>query len=136
VSGEFNASAGSLDDAIGLVVVVGDADLFTAPELRRALETALDGGAEHVLVDLSQATFIDSTMLAVLMEAVRRLRPRDGEVGIVCVEPNILRIFEITLLDRAFRIFPDSRSGLRYFRDVRRSAPSAAAAPSQPASDR
>ena len=59
-----------------------------------------------MLVDLSHATFIDSTTLGVLMGAVKRLRPAGGELAIACNDPNIRKIFEITLLDRIFEIYP------------------------------
>ncbi len=82
--------------------------LSSRPRSNSAIKT----GATSILVDLSGATFIDSTTLGVLMGAVRRLRPLGGEVAIACADPNICRIFEITLLDRVFRIFPTSDEGL------------------------
>ena len=90
-----------------VIAVHGQADLHTAPELRNAINTALDGGATGLVVDLSEATFIDSMTLGVLLGAVKRLRPSGGKVSIVCVDPHIRRIFEITLLDRVFSIHTD-----------------------------
>ena len=93
--------------AFGYCVVIavhGQADLHTAPELRNAITAALDGGATGLVVDLSEATFIDSMTLGVLLGAVKRLRPSGGKVGIVCTDPHIRRIFEITLLDRVFSL--------------------------------
>jgi anti-sigma B factor antagonist len=112
VSAGFQVSTTSLGDGVAGVVVLGEADIYTAPELKEALTAAIETGATSVLVDLSGATFIDSTTLGVLMGAVRRLRPRGGEVAIACADPNICRIFEITLLDRVFRIFPTPGEGL------------------------
>jgi anti-sigma B factor antagonist len=111
VSAEFQVSTTSFGDGVAGVVVLGEADIYTAPELKEALAAAIETGATSVLVDLSGATFIDSTTLGVLMGAVRRLRP-GGEVAIACADPNICRIFEITLLDRVFRIFPTPGEGL------------------------
>jgi anti-sigma B factor antagonist len=111
VSAGFQVSTTSLGDGVAGVVVLGEADIYTAPELKEALTAAIETGATSVLVDLSGATFIDSTTLGVLMGAVRRLRP-GGEVAIACADPNICRIFEITLLDRVFRIFPTPGEGL------------------------
>jgi anti-sigma B factor antagonist len=94
-------------DGEGSVVVIavhGQADLHTAPELRNAMTAALDNGAKGLVVDLSEATFIDSMTLGVLLGAVKRLRPSGGKVTIVCVDPHIRRIFEITLLDRVFSL--------------------------------
>jgi anti-sigma B factor antagonist len=116
VSADFQVSTTSLGDGVAGVVVLGEADIYTAPELKEALTAAIEAGATSVLVDLSRATFIDSTTLGVLMGAVRRLRPGGGEVAIACADPNICRIFEITLLDRVFRIFPTPGEGLDHLR--------------------
>jgi anti-sigma B factor antagonist len=114
VSGEFHVSTTTLGDGVAGVAVVGEADIYTAPELKQTLNAAIEAGATYVLVDLSAATFIDSTTLGILMGAVRRLRPIGGEVAIACADPNICRIFEITLLDRVFAIFPTADEGLEH----------------------
>ena len=40
--------------------------------------------------------FIDSTTLGVLVGGVKRLRPNDGQLSLVCSDRNITKIFEIT----------------------------------------
>ena len=64
-----------------------------------------------MIVDLSGVTFIDSTALGVLVSGAKRVRPRNGNLDIVCTDENIIRIFEITGLDRIFGIFPQPRRG-------------------------
>jgi len=102
-------SVETIGDAGGvpILAVHGQADLHTAPELRASITTAIDAGARGIVVDLSEATFVDSMTLGVLLGAVKRLRPTGGKVAIVCVDPHIRRIFEITLLDRVFSIHGD-----------------------------
>jgi anti-sigma B factor antagonist len=95
-----------------VIAVHGQADLHTAPDLRAAITEALDTGATGLVVDLSEATFIDSMTLGVLLGAVKRLRPSGGKVTIVCVDPHIRRIFEITLLDRVFSLHSDRDEAL------------------------
>ena len=95
------------DDAVPVIAVHGQADLHSAPQLRSAITTALDNGARGLVIDLSEATFIDSMTLGVLLGAVKRLRPSGGTVGVVCTDSHIKRIFEITLLDRVFSIHAD-----------------------------
>ena len=103
----------TIDEAGAVIVAVhGQADLHTAPELRAAITEALDAGAKGLVVDLSEATFIDSMTLGVLLGAVKRLRPSGGKVTIVCVDPHIRRIFEITLLDRVFSLHTDRAEAL------------------------
>jgi anti-sigma B factor antagonist len=103
-STDFDVETIDDGDPVVVIAVHGQADLHTAPELRNAITAALDGGATGLVVDLSEATFIDSMTLGVLLGAVKRLRPSGGKVGIVCTDPHIRRIFEITLLDRVFSL--------------------------------
>jgi anti-sigma B factor antagonist len=119
---EFKLATADLGDGVFTVSVAGEVDLATAPELKEALAEIAGAGATGVLVDLSNATFIDSTTLGVLMGAVRRIRPAGGELVIACHDPNIRKIFEITLLDRVFRIFETPGPAVEYLR-AREGAP-------------
>jgi anti-sigma B factor antagonist len=113
-STEFAVETIATGGSVAVIAVHGQADLHTAPELRRAITAALDDGAAGLVVDLSEATFIDSMTLGVLLSAVKRLRPSGGKVSVVCVDPHIRRVFEITLLDRVFSLHTD-RVGARAF---------------------
>ena len=108
----FVVDVATVSDAVGVVTVRGQADLHTAPELRTAITQEIDRGVASVVVDLSAATFIDSMTLGVLLGAVKRLRPQGGSVSVVCADPHIRRIFEITLLDRVFTLYPDLDAAL------------------------
>ena len=112
----FPVDVADLGRSVFAVAVGGEIDLATAPDLKGALGDAIDGGGRRVLVDLSEATFIDSTTLGVLMGAVKRLRPLGGELAIACVDVNIRKIFELTLLDRIFAIFDTPAEGIDYLR--------------------
>jgi anti-sigma B factor antagonist len=111
---EMDISTVDLGGGVATVAVAGEVDLYTAPALKQALSETIDAGARSVLVDLSRATFIDSTTLGVLMGAVKRLRPAGGELAIACNDPNIRKIFEITLLDRIFNIFDLPGQGVEH----------------------
>jgi anti-sigma B factor antagonist len=77
------------------------------------LVDALEGGHSLLLVDLSLATFIDSTALGVLV-AIKRTLDDDARLAIVCVRPNVLKIFEFAGMDGAFAIFPTLEEALAY----------------------
>ena len=91
-------------DGSCVVVLSGEADLFGAPRLKELLLGAIEAGAKRIVVDMTDTHFVDSTILGVLIGASKRLRPDDGEVVLVINRPPIRKIFEITLLDRAFLI--------------------------------
>jgi anti-sigma B factor antagonist len=89
-----------------VISLTGEVDLYTAPEFKQQLLDVIGQGARTVIVDFSNTTFIDSTTLGVLVSGVKRLRPVEGEVSLVCSDRNITKIFEITGLDRIFTIHP------------------------------
>lgn len=80
-----------------LVVVGGEQDLATVERLREELERAELAGGD-IVVDLSQATFIDSSVAALLLE--HGSLPATDEVSIALVIPaagfpaKVLRLIE------------------------------------------
>src|SRR3954447_25198416 len=90
-----------LDDTAGDVVVVlveGEHDIYTAPTLRERLDEALGRGG-GIVVDLTRATFVDSSVLGALLDARRRaIEATQGYVVCVgdAVEPGVQRILDIT----------------------------------------
>jgi anti-sigma B factor antagonist len=96
-----------VDDSRGSVTVLtveGEVDIATAPKLREKLVELAAGGANRLVVDLEKVEFLDSTGLGVLIGGMKRLRSTDGDLTLVCTQPRILRVFEITGLNRAFAI--------------------------------
>ena len=100
-------------DDVGVVMLEGEVDIYSAPEFKEVLVGGIEGGAKRVIVDLSKVTFIDSTALGVLVSGAKRVRPRNGNLDIVCTDENIIRIFEITGLDRIFRIYPSRGEAIK-----------------------
>lgn len=94
----------SVDAHTHVVSVTGEIDLFTAPEFKQRVAAPIDEGRTHVVVDLTQTTFIDSSSLGVLIGAHRRLRRLEGRLVIVCVNDAIVKTFRITGLDGVFTI--------------------------------
>ena len=101
---DFSVRTEQLAGDAYLIALTGEVDLYTAPEFKQELLDAIAKGAKHVVVDLSGTTFIDSTTLGVLVGGVKRLRPNEGQLSIVCSDRNITKIFEITGLNRVFPI--------------------------------
>ena len=102
---QFSVAYETPNDEVGIVVLGGEIDIYSAPQFKEVLLNGIEGGARRVIVDLSDVTFIDSTALGVLVSGAKRVRPRNGNLDIVCTDENIIRIFEITGLDRIFGIY-------------------------------
>jgi anti-sigma B factor antagonist len=104
---DFSVTTEPLAEGL-LVVVSGQADLHTAPELRASLGSAIDEGWRRLAVDLTGATFVDSMTLGVLLGALKRLTALSGRLVIVCPDQHLRRVFELTALDGVLGVV-DSR---------------------------
>jgi anti-anti-sigma factor len=71
--------ADSEPDGIIAVCLEGDFDLANAPLLREHVHSALETG-NNLIVDLSEATFIDSSVISVLFDAAKAVHGRDQTV--------------------------------------------------------
>ena|SRR6478736_5691346 len=100
----FHISDEEIDSETQVIELGGEIDLYTAPEFKERMVALIEDGKKRIIVDLSAATFIDSTTLGVLVGGVKRLRPTGGTLALICTDQNITKIFEITGLDRVFPI--------------------------------
>ena len=91
-------------DGTTVLAVRGEVDVYTAPRLRERLIELVSQGSHQVVVDLEGVDFLDSTGLGVLVGGLKRLRSHDGDMILVCTQPRILKVFEITGLTKVFSI--------------------------------
>lgn len=83
----------------------GSLDLATAPTVRAALSEAAEKGSQHLIVDLTQLEFLDSTGLGVLIGAHRRAAEHGGSVRLVVSDGPISRLLNITGLIAVFSVY-------------------------------
>jgi anti-sigma B factor antagonist len=91
-------------DEWSVIAVSGEVDVATAPRLREQLVDLVNHGHHRIVVSLEGVEFLDSTGLGVLVGALKRVRTYDGDLALVCTEPRILKVFEITGLTKVFTI--------------------------------
>jgi anti-sigma B factor antagonist len=115
---DFDLSTADLGGGIVGVIVAGEVDLLTAPELKTAIADAIDSGTRRILVDLTAGTFIDSTTLGVLMGAAKRLGQDGGSLAIACDNPGLRSIFEITQLDTVLPIVDSREAAVALLEDL------------------
>ncbi len=94
----------AVDEHAVVVSLKGELDLFSAPELRRALCDLVSSGHKHLVLDAAGVQFIDSTALGVLVAIDRRLA---GDQRLVIARPGaeLLRVLELTGVGARFPIF-------------------------------
>src|SRR5262249_41671811 len=93
----FYISDETVDEAatggVGVLAAGGEIDYSASSLLHEHIARHINAGTRHLIIDLSLATFIDSTAIGVLMGAVGSLREaRAGTLAVVCVHENVLKI--------------------------------------------
>jgi anti-sigma B factor antagonist len=100
----------SRSDGYQLLAVEGEIDIATAPRMIAALNEALAEIETPLVLDLSSVVFMDSTGLALLINARRRVVRRGQGFAIICPVGPIARVFEIADMVERLRVFPDGES--------------------------
>lgn len=109
----FRLSEHPVDDRTSVIAVAGEIHVTTAPEFSALLNDSATRGRTAIVLDLTDVVFIDSTGLSVLLNALRRVTRAGGSMALVCTNPTVLRLFEITRLDSTFAIHADLNAALR-----------------------
>jgi len=108
----FRTHERDVDDHTTVIAVEGEIHVSTAPDFSGVLAAAIEAGRTALVLDLSGVMFIDSTGLSVLLNALRRLTRAGGAMALVCQNPTVLRLFEITRLDSTFDIHAEVEPAL------------------------
>jgi anti-anti-sigma factor len=96
------------DPRVGVVTLIGEHDAFSSARLENELAVLLDEGL-RVVVDLHEATFIDSQTLSILLAA--RHQAEQASLGFALVLPRdeytqVHRLLDLTHLGAAFAVYP------------------------------
>jgi anti-anti-sigma factor len=97
-------------------VVVAEARDGSAPELAKVLRLAVRAGDVRLVVDLGERRDTTSDVLMLLHRAARHLRRLGGNLAVVCAQPDMRRLFHLTLLSQTFPVFATRDEALRDWR--------------------
>lgn len=86
-----------------VLVVRGDVDMATAPQLRAAIIGAVEPGSD-LTIDLAAVDLLDSTGIGCLIGALRRVRQAGGEVTLRDPRPRVRDLLELCRLDAVFAV--------------------------------
>ncbi|MGB7930777.1 MAG: STAS domain-containing protein [Gammaproteobacteria bacterium] len=99
-------------DGASIVVLKGDVDLESSPAAREVLLKSVEG-AGMVLVDLSSVTYIDSSGVASLVEALQAAKRNGGRFALVAASDPTRRVLELARLDKVFTMYTSVDEGLK-----------------------
>jgi anti-sigma B factor antagonist len=99
-------------DAV-VVSVGGSVDIYSSPELRGELKVALEAKAPRLVVDLGEVSFVDSSGLATLIEALQKVQAYGGKLVLCNLTPKVLGVFQLANLDHIFQIRDTREAALK-----------------------
>ncbi|HEY9877014.1 MAG TPA: STAS domain-containing protein [Leptolyngbyaceae cyanobacterium] len=85
----------------------GILDSNQAEPFRQAVEEALTGGVEVILVDLKDTTFIDSSGLGSLVMVLKKVRAQNRRMYFCSINDQVRMLFDLTGMDRVFDVLKD-----------------------------
>ena len=104
-----------LSDNIEIITFTGRIDQDSSEELESVLQDCLDTGNHNICIDLMNVKHICSSALGVLVAIKRKIKDNEGDIKLVLVNDNLLKLFETTMLDKVFEIYESQRECLATF---------------------
>lgn len=87
------------------VQLSGILDGTKAHQFRTDIGNIVTAGADVVLIDLKDVTFVDSSGLGALVSALKTVRSAGGKLCICSINEQVRMLFELTSMDRVFDVF-------------------------------
>jgi anti-sigma B factor antagonist len=83
--------------------IKGDIDLHASPDLRTEILSLLQKHApKKLILNLTQVPYMDSSAIAVLVEALQKVRKTGGKVCLTNLQPRVKGLLEIARLNSIF----------------------------------
>jgi len=90
-----------------ILTVNGDVDLYSSPELRKAVLDAVPRSATGVEVHLGGVSYMDSSGVATLVEGLRSAKEHGKDFALVAPSAAVMKVLELARLDRIFEVRPE-----------------------------
>ncbi|HIK44239.1 MAG TPA: STAS domain-containing protein [Leptolyngbyaceae cyanobacterium M65_K2018_010] len=90
---------------VQVMAPAGILDSTKAEEFRQTVDQMLAHGADIILIDLQNITFIDSSGLGTLVVLLKKVRSFDRRLCICSINDQVRMLFELTSMDRVFETY-------------------------------
>ena len=110
--GDLISAVRRAGDAV-VIAVRGEVDLHNSPALRaEILKHLADPAVRRLVLNLSAVPYMDSSGIAVFVEALQKLRRVGGKVCLTDLQPRVKGLLEIARLDTIFALCPDEATAV------------------------
>jgi anti-sigma B factor antagonist len=91
----------------------GEIDMYTSPDLRKKLFSLIKNKSTEIVVDFGKVTYIDSSVIATLVEGLKAMKTYKGKLKLVGINDHIMDIFKFAKLDTVFEIYGTVNTALK-----------------------
>jgi anti-anti-sigma factor len=97
--------------------LTGLLDAFSEATFRKVLSKCIDEGPKHVILDLSQIDFVDSSGLGALVQLVKKAQSLEGTLQIVS-NPRVTQTVKLVRLEKFLSLQPSVDEAVKNVKDV------------------
>jgi anti-anti-sigma factor len=94
-----------MSSTVKIIQPSGILDGANVNQLRREVSEIVEMGADIVLIDFQDVTFMNSSGLGALVSILKAVRSAGAELFICSLSEQVKMIFQLTKMDRVFKIF-------------------------------
>lgn len=95
----------------------GRFDANTCGIVEQFIREKIKEGARYFVLDMEKVPFIASAGLRVILVFAKELQRKQGDLRLASLQPNVIRVFEISGLKNAMRIYDDAETAAMSFKD-------------------
>ena len=98
-----------------IIDVNEDLGSYAAADLRKAIDTLIDGASQKIIVNLSEVQHINSTAIGAMVGSAKRLRTNGGDLKVYGLAANLKRTFDLVGASSVLEIYDSESSALAAF---------------------
>ncbi len=101
---DFEVTVKILDGDV-LTILKGELDAYHSIEFKKKVIESINGDGKNIFLDMNDLSYIDSAGLGALVSLLKRASENAKELKLFGLKGNVKKIFELTRLNRVFKIF-------------------------------
>ena len=95
-----------------IIEINGDVDLYSSPQVRKIILDQINRKVPVLLINLGGVTYMDSSGIATLVEGLQLMNEYKGKMCIFNVHGVVHDVFELSRLDKVFKIYNSESEAL------------------------
>lgn len=114
---EFSISSEE-NEEVSIISITGEVDIFTSPRLKEEFIKLFKQDQFRIVVNMLETRYFDASGLGVLAGALKHCYKMGGSIAVVYAVPHIIRVFNITGMDKVFKIFETQKEAISFLNNL------------------